>query len=129
MFAGRLMPGGKLPRRESELVILRVAHLCSSDYEFDHHVALGRKVGLTNQNIQDVARPLVEGAWTGRESTILSAVDRLHADRDLDGETWSALRSHLSERDCIELLILVGHYEMLATFLSVARVPLDARRK
>ena len=26
-FAGRLMPGGVLPRRETELVILRVAHL------------------------------------------------------------------------------------------------------
>jgi len=27
MFAGRLMPGGRLPRRDTELVILRVAHL------------------------------------------------------------------------------------------------------
>ena len=26
-FAGRLMPRGKLPRRETELVILRVSHL------------------------------------------------------------------------------------------------------
>ena len=45
-FAGRLMPGGKLPRRETELVILRVAHLRSCQYEFDHHVHLGRRAGL-----------------------------------------------------------------------------------
>ena len=40
-FAGRLMPGGKLPRRDTELVILRVAHLRACAYEFDHHVRLG----------------------------------------------------------------------------------------
>jgi hypothetical protein len=34
-FAGRLMPGGTLLRREIELVILRVAHLRARTYEFD----------------------------------------------------------------------------------------------
>ncbi|MBV8385841.1 MAG: carboxymuconolactone decarboxylase family protein, partial [Acidimicrobiia bacterium] len=33
-FAGRMMPGGKLPRRDTELVILRVAHLRNCEYEF-----------------------------------------------------------------------------------------------
>jgi alkylhydroperoxidase family enzyme len=28
-FARRLIPGGVLPRRETELVLLRVAHLCA----------------------------------------------------------------------------------------------------
>src|SRR5688500_2423825 len=104
MFAGRLMPRGKLPRRESELVILRVAHLANSTYEFEHHVRLGRKAGLSGQNIEDVARPLDEGVWTERESAILNAVDRLHADHDLDDDAWGALRRHLGERDCIELV-------------------------
>ena len=33
LFAGSLMPGGRLPRRETELVILRVATLAGNDYE------------------------------------------------------------------------------------------------
>jgi hypothetical protein len=48
--------------------------------------------------------------------------------RDLDGETWSALRSHLDEPEAIELCQLVGHYEMLATTLRVLRVAPDAHR-
>ncbi len=32
-FAGALMPGGKLPRRDTELVIPRVAHNSGCDYE------------------------------------------------------------------------------------------------
>lgn len=128
MFAGRLMPRGKLPRRETELVILRVAHLSESKYEFEHHVRLGRRAGLSEENIAHVTGPLAEGPWTDRESTILTAVDRLHAPRELDEETWTALRRHLDERDCIELLMLVGHYEMLASFLNNLRVPPDTRK-
>src|SRR4051794_26094484 len=36
-FAGALMPGGLLPRVDTELLILRVAHNTGSDYEWGHH--------------------------------------------------------------------------------------------
>ena len=41
------MPGGKLPRADTELVILRVAHLTECDYEWDHHERIGRRAGLS----------------------------------------------------------------------------------
>ena len=122
------MPRGTLPRKESELVILRVAHLRGSRYEFEHHVRLGRRAGLQDEDFEAIARPLAEGRWSDRQSAILSAADRLHSDRDLDDESWAALRSHLNERSVIELLMLVGHYEMLATFLETLRVPQDDPR-
>jgi alkylhydroperoxidase family enzyme len=33
-------------RREAGLIILRVAHLRSCEYEFAHHVALSRRAGV-----------------------------------------------------------------------------------
>ena len=45
-FAGALMPGGVLPRADSELVILRVAHNTDCEYEWRHHERLGRAAGL-----------------------------------------------------------------------------------
>jgi alkylhydroperoxidase family enzyme len=128
-FAGGLMPGGRLPRRETELVILRVAHLSGSKYEFEHHVRLGRKVGLRDEDFERIRLTIDEGAWPERVAAMLAAVDRLHADRALDDQTWAALRRHLDERECIELLLLAGHYEMLATFLETLRVPRDVSRK
>lgn len=128
-FAGALMPGGKLPRRETELVILRVAHLCGSEYEFEHHVRLGRKAGLGDEDIRQITEPIDDGEWSERERAILAAVDQLHTGRDLDDGTWTALRRHLSEHECIELLLLVGHYEMIATFLTTLRVPQDSPRR
>ena len=128
-FAGRLMPGGTLPRRETELVILRVAQLARCDYELEHHRRLGRRAGVTDA---DVAR-LVEGSpapgWSDRERALLHAVEELHAERDLSDATWAELRRHLDERGAVELLLLAGHYEMLATVLNTLRVETDQPRR
>jgi AhpD family alkylhydroperoxidase len=121
------MPGGRLPRRETELVILRVAHLRKCDYEFDHHVRLGRRAGLGAADIDRVKEgPDVEG-WSEREQVSLRAVDQLHRDRNIDDTKWSELRRHLDERECIELIMLAGHYELLATFIETLRIEPDSR--
>ena len=127
-FAGRLMPGGKLPRRETEMVILRVAHLRSCAYEFDHHVHLGRRAGITDVDVERIkAGPEADG-WTPRERAILRAVEGLHAEQDIDDDTWRDLHGQLTEREIIELVLLVGHYEMLATAIGALRIQPDARR-
>lgn len=128
-FAGGLMPGGRLPRRESELVILRVAHLRSCRYELDHHERLGRRAGLGDAELQRVvAGPGADG-WPARDRALLEAVDRLHHDGDLDDATWATLRDHLDEREAIELCMLVGHYEMLATTITALRIQPDRPRR
>ena len=128
-FAGRLMPGGKLPRRDTEMVILRVAHLRDCRYEFDHHVELGRRAGLDRTAVDRIVEgPSAEG-WSPRERALLTAVDELHDDGDLRDETWQQLRTHLDERRLIELLFLAGHYEMLATVINTLRIQPDAPRR
>ena len=42
--------------------------------------------------------------------------------------TWADLRTHLDEREAIELVMLVGHYEMLATAIAALRIQPDERR-
>lgn len=128
-FAGRLMPGGLLPRRETELVILRVAHLRGSRYEFEHHVRLGRRAGLGPADVRRVVEGPQAAGWGPRERLLLQTADRLLADRDLDDEAWAALRGTLDEREAIELCMLVGHYDMLATVLNTLRIQPDQPRR
>lgn len=127
-FAGKLMPGGRLRRRDSELVILRVAHLCGSDYEAAHHRRLGRRAGLTTEEIDRVpAGPSATG-WTDTQRLLLEVTDELHATEDLSDETWARLAAAYDEATCIEVLMLVGHYRMLATTLHTLRVEVDRPR-
>ena len=127
-FAGGLMPGGTLPRRESELVILRVAHLRSSSYELQHHDRLGRRAGLDDAELERVAQGSAAPGWRPRERALLGAVEALHRDGDLDDASWAELRSHLDEREAIELCMLAGHYEMLATTIAALRIQPESRR-
>jgi AhpD family alkylhydroperoxidase len=127
-FAGRLMPGGRLPRRETELVILRVAHLRRCSYEFDHHVHLGRRAGVMATDVDRVvAGPSAEG-WAEREQAILEVVDQMHHHGDVGDAAWKRLAAHLDEREILELLLLAGHYEMLATTITTLRIQPDAPR-
>jgi alkylhydroperoxidase family enzyme len=129
VFAGGLMPGGKLPREETELAILRVARNTGSAYEWDHHERIGRSVGLTTAEIERVRSEETPGPdWSGRKALVLRAADELHADGAIGDALWAELAAAFDERELIELCLLVGHYEMLAMTLNTLRVQLDPPR-
>jgi AhpD family alkylhydroperoxidase len=124
-FAGALMPGGKLPRRDTELVILRVAHNSGCDYEWGHHERLGRRAGLSEEEIARVRSGPGAAGWSERQALLLRAADELHADGRIGDELWAGLVAQLDEVKLIELCLLVGHYEMLAMTLNTLRVQPD----
>ncbi len=126
-FAGRLMPGGRLPRIDTELVILRVAAARGSDYELNHHRLLGRRAGLSDEEIERVRRGSSAPGWSPRQSLLLRVAEALLEQHDLDDGLWRELRAVEDEPTCIELVMLVGHYDMLATTLQVLRVPPEHR--
>lgn len=127
-FAARLMPFGSLPRREAELVILTVAHARSCAYEEEHHRRLGRRAGLSEAEIEALlGGPPVE-TFSERERVLQETARLLVQARDLDDEQWARLRAVTSERESVELLLLAGHYDMLATTLNTLRVPPDRKR-
>jgi AhpD family alkylhydroperoxidase len=126
-FASTLMPGGRLSRKESELVILRVAHLRDCRYEIEHHERLGRRAGISPAELDRIVHgPDAEG-WTPRQHALLTAVDDLHENRNLSDDTWKQLRTHLTEPECVELCMLAEHYQMLATVITALRIQPDRR--
>lgn len=124
-FAGALMPGGKLPRRESELVILRVAHNTDSEYEWGQHERIARQAGLSAEEIARVREGAEAPGWSERQAMLLEATDELHAARTIGDRLWARLSGVLSDAELIELCMLVGHYEMLAMTLKSLAVEPD----
>ncbi|MFB7876629.1 MULTISPECIES: carboxymuconolactone decarboxylase family protein [unclassified Nocardia] len=124
-FSGKLMPGGRLRRAEAELVILRVAHLRACDYETDHHRRLGRKAGLTAEEIERVAAGPEAPGWTDRQRALLVAVDQLVTSRDIDDAGWAGLAAQFDERLLIEIVLLINQYEGLAATITTLRIARD----
>src|SRR3954470_21746528 len=124
-FAGGLMPGGKLPREDTELLILRTAHNTGCDYEWHHHERIGQTVGLTAEEIARVREGPDASGWSPRRQLLLRAADELHAGRTISDAVWAPLRAELADHELIELCLLVGHYQMLAMTLNALQVQPD----
>lgn len=125
-FAKRMMPFGELPRRETELAILRVGWLCRCRYEWGQHVDIALRAGVTAEEIQRVAQPEIDTKWEPQVLALLNACDELHRDRMLSKSTWDALAAHYDQRLLLEAVMLINHYLMLAGVLNSTGLPLDA---
>jgi alkylhydroperoxidase family enzyme len=124
-FAGALMPGGRLGRRDSEVLILRTAHNCGCEYEWRHHERLGREAGLTAAEIAAIREDPVASPLSAEVRLLVEAADELHADRRLSDEVWEKLRPAYDDPQLIEICMLVGHYEMLAMTINSLEIQPD----
>jgi alkylhydroperoxidase family enzyme len=126
-YSAQLMPFGRLPRRDTELVILRIAWQCRCAYEWHQHVPLGLRVGLTPDEVAGVAAsPPVEG-FSVRQQALLAAGDELLAQRALSDSTWSAVQAALGTREVIELCLLIGNYQGLAATIGGLGIQIEVK--
>jgi alkylhydroperoxidase family enzyme len=118
--------GGALAARDRELIILRTGWLCKAPYEWGEHVRIGKRVGLTAEEIERVRTGSTALGWDENDRAILSAVEQLRENAMISDETWAVLARRLDERQLIELPILVGQYQGLAYLQNALRLRLIA---
>jgi alkylhydroperoxidase family enzyme len=124
-----LLLRGRLPLADTELVILRVAHLRGSQYELQHHRKMGRRRGLDNATQAKIfAWPQTTDELTDRQQALLRATDEFINNRSISTEVWQQLSSHLDRRQLIEFCMLAGQYDGLAATMSALDIPLDNPR-
>lgn len=124
-YSGVLLNWGKLPKRDTELVILRVGRLRGSEYELQQHRRLARSRGVDTALQERIfAGPDAEGL-TDRQRALLRGVDEFVRAREISDETFAELSAHLDRRQIIEFCALAGHYDAIAGILATLRVPMD----
>jgi alkylhydroperoxidase family enzyme len=110
-----------LPLSSRELMILRIAARARAAYEWDQHVRIARRAGLTD----DTILAAVNGDWDGLEEldrVLLSATDSLLDRQGVDDELWARLTAHLSTEQVIDVLYTVGQYLTIATVINTLGV-------
>jgi AhpD family alkylhydroperoxidase len=124
-LGGSLMYKGALTERQRELVIFRVAARTRCDYEWAVHRALFQeRCAITDDELQ---RILADGApnagWPEDERLLLTAVDELHDTSTISDSTWAALAERWKPAELLEIIILVGHYHLVAFFMNATGAP------
>jgi AhpD family alkylhydroperoxidase len=103
-----------LDHRLRELMVLRVAHRTQAPYEWEQHVKLAERYGVTPADVEAVKAGAVHDGWDPLERSLLAATDQLIDDYRIDDDTWKSLAEHLDDRQLIEVVFVVGTYTCLA---------------
>lgn len=121
----RLMPRGKLPREQTEAVIIRTAWLCGSKYEWTQHTAIGRGMGLSKEQVEAAGPEPESELFDEQTRALLRAVPELIEQHAIAPATEAELRGFLSPALLLEFVMLVGTYSGLAGALNTFGVPLE----
>lgn len=125
-WASALALRGVLARRDHELLALRTAWNCRSDFEWSHHVVYGRAAGFDDDDLARVVAGPDAPGWAGPEAWLVRAADELHRDATISDATWPHLAARFPPGALVEIPLVVGQYTMLSMLANAAGVELEA---
>jgi len=124
-FNGHILFASMLSPRQRELLVLRVARVRRSDYEWTQHLVLAGDAGLDDDEVARVAEGPDAPGWSPLEQAMVRAVDELLSDAMISDATWAVLAGELGDRELMDLIFTVGAYDVLAMAFRSLGVELD----
>lgn len=125
VFGNHVLSKNSLPPREREIVILRVGWLCQSGYEWAQHVIIGKRDGLSEDEISQIKEGATADCWNEHEALLLRAVEELHDDAFITDETWAGISKTYTVPQMMDLVFTVGQYTTVSMALNSFGVQLD----
>lgn len=124
-FNGHLQYATTLSMRQRELLVLRVAAVRGSEYEWRQHAVLAADAGITPEEVERIRSGGDAPGWAPLEAAMLRAVDELVRDGCIGDATYAALATELDAQQLLDLVFTVGCYDVLAMALATFGVELD----
>jgi alkylhydroperoxidase family enzyme len=116
--------GSKLDPRLRELAILQVGWLEKSEYEFTHHVKIGKEFGVTDEDIQGLMAE-TEGKPSKLEplaKTILKGAREMVRELAMSEATFAEIKTHLSDEHMVDLVLTIAFYCAVVRVLATMRI-------
>jgi alkylhydroperoxidase family enzyme len=115
--------GTEIDGQSRELAVIRVAILNDVDYvQRAHGPAYALKEGLTPEQVTAIGNWQASNLFTDRQRALLAYTDAMTRDIDVPDAVFTEVRKHFSERQTVELSMLIGAYNMLTRFLKALKV-------
>jgi len=124
-FNNHVAMASTVSKRIRELLILRTGWLRGAEYEFQQHVILGLRAGLTEAEIDRLTYGADAEGWDVVDAALLRATDELVADAFIKDETYALLAQHFNNEQLLDIVFAVGCYEMLAMVFNSFQVPFE----
>jgi len=114
----------KLNPRLRELAILQVGWLEKSEYEFTHHVKIGKEFGVTDD---DIAALMIEteGIQSKLEPlarAILKGAREMTRELEMSMMTFAEIKKHLSNEEMTDLVLTIAYYCAVVRVLATMKI-------
>jgi alkylhydroperoxidase family enzyme len=114
----------KLDPRLRELAILQVGWMERSEYEFTHHVKIGKEFGVTDQDIEGLFAE-TEGKPSKLEplaKAILKGAREMVRDIGMSEATFAEIKKDLSNEHMTDLVLTIAYYCAVVRVLATMKI-------
>jgi 4-carboxymuconolactone decarboxylase len=113
----------ELDGQTREIVIIRIGMLNRVEYVFKAHVpAYTAKEGLTREQCDALADWRSSTLFDERQRAALAYTDAMTRDIQVSDAVFAGLQPHFSERQIVELTVLIGTYNMHTRVLQALQI-------
>lgn len=113
-------------RKLCELVIVRIAILTKATYEYEHHLRIAQREGVTPDQIAALTDWQASDLFDNRECAALHLADDLALGFGASETTMARLQQVFSNSECVELLVTGSFYCGVARIINSAGVAVEA---
>lgn len=115
--------GTEIDGHSRELAVIRVAILNDVEYVLRAHgPAYALKEGLTAEQVDAVADWRSSNLFSDKQRALLAYTDAMTRNVDVPDAVFADVRRYFTERQTVELTMLIGAYNMLTRFLQALKV-------
>lgn len=125
-FSDGLRNRTKLDPRLRELAIMTVGRLTECDYEYVHHQAFAKRVGVRSEQVERLADWETDPAFNEQERAVIRYATEVTQQVKVSDATFNALRDFLDDEQLVELTLNTGFYNMVVRFLLPMQVDLES---
>lgn len=109
--------------RSRELIVMRAAILNGCAYVWDTHASkYALNEGVTQAEIDALPEWEKSELFSARERALLAYTDAMTRAIEVPDAVFGAVRKHFTERQTVELTMLVGAYNMLTRVLTALKI-------
>jgi alkylhydroperoxidase family enzyme len=114
--------GTEIDGQSRELAVIRVAILNEVEYvQRAHGPAYALKEGLTPEQVTAVANWQPSKLFSKQQRALLAYTDAMTRDISVVDAVFAEIRKYFSERQVVELTMLISAYNMLTRFLKALK--------
>jgi 4-carboxymuconolactone decarboxylase len=128
-FGASMRFHSSLPRKLNEMAIIITARHWTAQYEWYAHRTAAAQAGLNESIIQAIAAGKRPASMDADETIIYNFATELLNTKEVSDPVFKAAKDKFGERGVVDLIGVMGYYQLVSMLLNVDRYPLPQGAK